>query len=232
MFTRTTAISSTAIAIALFCGPLLSQQKSAPVSAPPVTLEFPVTMQQKVVAGKTPAGTKVTAKLVVATLVNGVVIPRNAIFSGEVTDSVAKSAARPSRLGLRMDSVQWKKGSATVKVYLTAWYYPMRITEAEPLSYGPAAEAGNVRNWNGAGAYPDLGAPASQPFPTSDAAGAGGLAPVNIASNISDHRVPMKSTMSLHKNDGSVAIASAASNLKLDKLTTYVLATGDLLSLK
>jgi len=230
MFTRTAAISFTIIAGAVFCAPLVSQQKSAPVAAPPVTLEFPVTMQQKVVAGRTPTGTKVTAKLVVATLVNGVVIPRNAVFSGEVTDSVAKSAASPSRLGIRMDSVQWKKGSAPLKVYLTAWYYPIRMSEAEPLSYGPTAEIGRVRNGNGAGAVPDLGSPTSQPFPTSDAEGGGALAPVTIASNISDHRVPMKSTMSLRKDDGSVAIASAASNLKLDKLTTYVLATGDLLS--
>jgi len=41
-------------------------------------LEFPVIMRQNVAAGKTPVGTKVQAKLVVATLVDGVVVPQDA----------------------------------------------------------------------------------------------------------------------------------------------------------
>ncbi len=48
-------------------------------------------MRQNVVAGKTPVGTKVEAKLTIATLVKGTVIPEGAVFSGEVVDSVAKS---------------------------------------------------------------------------------------------------------------------------------------------
>src|SRR5271167_996536 len=65
---------------------------AAPNSAPNPTpgLEFPVFMRQKVVAGTTPVGTKVEAKLAVATLVNGTVVPQDALFSGEVTESVAK----------------------------------------------------------------------------------------------------------------------------------------------
>jgi hypothetical protein len=39
----------------------------------------------------------------------------------------------------------------------------------------------------------------------------------------------MKNVDSVRKDDGSLAIVSAHSNLKLDKLTTYVLAADDVL---
>src|ERR1700722_11206799 len=74
---------------------LFGQQQPAP-SAPSGVREFPVTLEQSVVAGKTPVGTKIQAKLEVATLVDGTVIPRNAIFSGEVLESVAKTRTDPS----------------------------------------------------------------------------------------------------------------------------------------
>ncbi len=53
-------------------------------------------MKQDVTAGKTPVGTKVQAKLQVATLVDGTVLPKNTVFSGEVTESVAKSESTSS----------------------------------------------------------------------------------------------------------------------------------------
>ena len=81
-------------------------------------------MRQNVAAGTTPVGTKVQANLVIATMVDSVVIPRDALLSGEVTESVAKSKTDPSRLAIRMDSAQWKNGSSPIKIYLTAWYYP------------------------------------------------------------------------------------------------------------
>jgi hypothetical protein len=105
--------------------------------------EFPVIMRQNVTAGRTAVGSKVQAKLAVATLVDGVVVPRDAILSGEVTESVAKSATDPSRLAIRVDSAQWKKGSAPIvlslgsKVYLTAWYYPVAAVTSQDLSYEP-----------------------------------------------------------------------------------------------
>ena len=76
-------------------------------------------------AGKTPVGAKIKARLAVATLIDGKVIPRSAVFSGEVIDSAAKTADA-SRLAIRMDSVVWKKGSASLTAYLTAWYYPLK----------------------------------------------------------------------------------------------------------
>jgi hypothetical protein len=41
----------------------------------------------------------------------------------------------------------------------------------------------------------------------------------------------MKNLESTRDSDGAVALTSKRSNIKLDKLTTYVLATSDLLSL-
>ena len=119
MFTRTTVVALLVLS-AFGSAILLGQQH--PASGPSGVREFPVILEQSVVAGKTPVGTKIQAKLEVATFVDGTVIPRSAIFSGEVLESVAKTKTAPSRLAIRMDSVQWKNGSASLKVYSTAWY--------------------------------------------------------------------------------------------------------------
>jgi len=58
------------------------------VTAPVIGVqEFPVVFQSSVTAGKTPVGTKIQAKLSIATLLNGTVVPRNAGFSGEIVVS-------------------------------------------------------------------------------------------------------------------------------------------------
>jgi hypothetical protein len=115
MFAR--CLGLPALAVLLCFAVLASQQGPATPTLPlpssssltPVSVkEFPVNMKQEVTAGKTPAGTRVQAKLQVATLVDGTVFPRNTVFSGEVTESVAKSESNPSRVAIRMDSAQWK----------------------------------------------------------------------------------------------------------------------------
>jgi len=204
----------------------------------PSAIEFPVVMRQNIVAGKTPVGTKVQAKLVVATLVNGVVVPRDAILSGEVIESVKKSASDPSRLAIRMDSADWKKVtapiSAPIKVYLTAWYYPESAVANQDLSYQPQDEANSPRkNWNGMGTYPDPHNPVSQQkFPNSVNDKDAGPAAATPASSISKHRVLMKNVQSVRDADGTVALIDARSDLKLDKVTTYVMASGDLIPAK
>ncbi len=105
MSTRTTAVSSLILCV-FSSTTILSQQKPA-ASAPPGVQEFPVVMQQNIAAGKTPVGTKIQAKLEVATFIDGTVVPRNAVFTGEVVESAAKTAADPSRLAIRIDSVLW-----------------------------------------------------------------------------------------------------------------------------
>src|SRR6267142_2286975 len=148
-FIKTRAVGRVVLTVVLGCAALFGQQtfgQQMPGQPTPAAsgsseaLEFPVIMRQNVVAGTTPVGTKVQAKLAVATLVDGVVVPRDAVLSGEVTESVAKSATDPSRLAIRMDSAQWKKGSAPIvlplasKVYLTAWYYPVAAMTSQDLS--------------------------------------------------------------------------------------------------
>lgn len=125
MFSRTTLARFSMVCV-LGSVPLLAQQTTA-VPGSSVAREFPVLLQQNVIAGRTAVGTKVQAKLTVATLVDGIVIPKNAVFYGEVAQSAAKSKTLPSLLAIRMDSVQWKNGSQPLKVYLTAWYYPTKV---------------------------------------------------------------------------------------------------------
>jgi hypothetical protein len=102
-----------------------------------------------VAAGKTPVGAKIKARLAVATLIDGKVIPRSAVFSGEVIDSAAKTATDPSRLAIRMDSVVWKKGSASLTAYLTAWYYPLEDRAGRVCNMGqrnPRTGPGTARD--------------------------------------------------------------------------------------
>ena len=170
-FIKTRAVGRVLLTVVLGCAALLGQQTfSQPTPGQPTpaasgssgALEFPVIMRQNVVAGTTPVGTKVQAKLAVATLVDGVVVPRDAVLSGEVTESVAKSATDPSRLGIRMDSAQWKKGSAPIvlslasKLYLTAWYYPVAEMRAPDLSdESPDGTPQSWRRRNRAPTFPD-----------------------------------------------------------------------------
>ena len=214
------------VGIIIVWSTLLGGQEKPAAPSAPLLVEFPVTMKQKVEAGKTPVGTKVQAELVIPTLVNGKTVPRDAVLSGVVTESVAKTATDPSRLGIRMDSIQWKKGSETIKAYLTAWFYPIRSGPGPDLAQGPTEDP--VKTWNGMGAYPSSAG--LQRFPDTSAIDPERSPSDTPATAISKHRVPMKDVNSFRNDDGSIAITSKRSNLKLDKFTTYVIATGNLLS--
>jgi hypothetical protein len=227
MWAQTTAVTTLVLCVS-YSATLLGQEKPAG-SAPSGIQEFPVILQQSVAAGKTPVGTKIQAKLGTATLVDGTVIPRNAVFSGEVIESAAKTKTNPSRLAIRMDSVQWKTGSAPVKVYSTAWYYPTRNEEGQDLQYGPQQPAN--RTWNGQGQYPDPNSKVYKPFPGSDP-NQGTSVPDTPSATTSNHRVLMKDVETASGNDGTITLVSKRTNIKLDKLTTYVLASSDLVSAK
>jgi hypothetical protein len=215
---------------------LFGQQSPAPapsaaspspsITVPAGALEFPIIFEQNVVAGKTAVGTPVQAKLVVATLMNGVVIPKNAVFSGVVTDSAEKSKTDPSRLAIRMDSAQWKGGSIPIKVCLTPWFYPSVEEGGQNLQYGPTKS--DKDTWNGQGQYPSGNSKIYQPFPgrDTDQGSAVPNTPTPVALN---HRVAMKNVEVSLDSDGVIILASKHSNLKLDKFTTYVLANGELL---
>jgi hypothetical protein len=223
MLTHRTALSTLVLGAICSCS-LLGQQKPANPT-PSAGQEFPVTLQQTVIAGKTAVGSKIQAKLGVATLVDGTVIPRNALFSGEVVESVGKTKTDPSRLALRMDSVQWKDGSASVKIYLTAWYYPSRDEMGQDLQYGPQQPAN--RTWNGEGQYPDPNSKVYKPFPGSDSDKHSSV-PDTPNATLSSHPVLMKNVETATGTDGTLTVISQRANLKLDKLTTYVFARSDM----
>jgi len=222
------------LAALLMLGLVALAGQSFPQSSPSSTAtEFPVVMKQNIAAGKTLVGTRVQAKLVTATLVKGVVVPRDALLTGEVIESVKKSGANPSRLSIRMDSAEWKKGSAPIKVYLTAWYYPEAAATNPDLSYQPPDAANSKRNWNGMGTYPDPNNKISQQrFPSGDSDKDAGPGAASPASSGSQHRILIKDVQSVRNGDGSVVLIDQHSDLKLDKLTTYVLASDDLAAAK
>jgi hypothetical protein len=228
MFREARDLRHAALALVLYSVALPAQQKPASASNSGAR-EFPVTMRQKLTAGTTLVGTKVQAKLTIATLVDGAVVPRDAILEGAVTQSVAKSASNPSRLAVRMDSVKWKKRSLPIKVYLTAWYYPSEALTTQNLSYQPPDAARSPKNWNGAGPYPDPNSPVAQPFPGRETDREQDPAPwASPASNISKHRVLMADVESVRSSGGDVTLISKRSNIKIDKLTTYVMAADGL----
>lgn len=201
---------------------MLAQQSPAPAAAP--AREFPVVLQQNIVAGKTPVGTKIKAKLMIATLENGTVIPKNTVFSGEVLESAEKTATSPSRLTIRMDSAAWKDGTASLKAYLTAWYYPPVEQSGQDLQYGPTQSAKGT--WNGAGEYPGPNTHVYRPFPTGDSDPKSSI-PDTPNSVPGSHRVPLKDVDSEGASDGTVTLVSKHRTIKLDHFTTYVLVTGD-----
>lgn len=235
MFAGKSAVVAVGLLVTLLGATALLAQSgpAGPVSA--AALEFPVLMRQKVEAGKTPAGTKIQARLTVATLVNGVVIPEGAWLSGEVIESAAKSATEPSRLAIRLNSADWKTGAAPValaftsKVFLTAWYYPLAplTTRDFPHAVLDASHNGTQRP-GGAARYPDPNTTDSPPYSRGNTDDAKNPAPTAPSASVSQHRVLMKNVESTGSSGGAVTLTSTRSNIKLDKSTTYVFAAGDL----
>jgi hypothetical protein len=215
---------------------LAAQSTHAAPPAPPAVpgLEFPVQMRQKVEAGKTPVGTKIEAKLIVATLVNGVVIPQDAILSGEVIESASKTAGDPSRLTICLESAEWKNGSTPAslalpsKIYLTSWYYPFVIPPKQDFLGGlPDATHGTSQRLGGA-RYPNPSTKDAPPYSSGNTDTDKNPTPgESSTTSATPHRERMKSVQSIQKS-GVVALVSAQSTIKLDKSTTYVFAPEDL----
>jgi hypothetical protein len=241
MLTRSVLTLPRLIGFALLCTTFVAQQAIpqqtsasgspspdlAIVPTPAKALEFPMNLQENIVAGKTAVGTAVQGKLVTATLLNGTVVPKNAVFSGVVTESVEKTKTEPSRLAIRMDTVQWKGQTTQVSVYLSPWYYPsVQEAGAQDLQYGPTQSA--KATWNGQGQYPSQNSKIYEPFPGRDS-GQGSAVPDTPTPVTSNRRVAMKNVESSVNSSGAVTIFSKHSNLKLDRVTTYVFANSDLL---
>src|SRR5258708_9141325 len=116
------------------------------------------------------------------------------------------------------------------KVFLTAWYYPVAETRAQDLSdESPDDVPQSWKHRNRPPTFPDPNAPASQPFPGRGTGTDPGSSPPSPMSNISKHRGLMQNVESTRSSDGTITLTSRSFTIKIDKLTTYVLATGDLL---
>jgi hypothetical protein len=209
------------------CVPLLAQDSKPDLNATP-SLEFPASLQAKVVAGSTPVGAEVRAKLAMATLLDGVVIPQDALISGHVEQSVAKTSDAPAILKIRFDSARWKKGSAPLNLYLAGCYYPI---EFRGLGDNPSGIHGEVGVTMG-GARPDTfprtngGMPNSGGMTTMDASRPDTYPdprPQVGVSEVSKHWVRLEKVDTVVAADGSLQITSNERNLKLDKGTIYLL---------
>jgi hypothetical protein len=71
-----------------------------------------------------------------------------------------------------------------------------------------------------------------KPFPGGDSKSSSDAVPNTISAVTMRRRIPMKNVMSGKHDDGTVVIASEHSDIKLDKLTTYVFAADELRSAK
>jgi hypothetical protein len=214
---RPTLLAAILLPMVLAAGPSAGQSLSASRAR---SVEFPAILRQNVMAGKTPVGTGVQAKITVATLLNGIVIPRDAVLSGQVTESAARSSTEPSRLAIRMDSVRWKNGTAEIKAYLTEWFYPVQLPTGDTSSDDPFDPGRRTHN-------PIYSGSPTPPFPAPARDKEIGAPPVAPDSRKSSYRVALKNVQSAYDREGAVVLMSPQSNIKLDKHTTYVFAAGD-----
>jgi hypothetical protein len=110
---------------------------------------------------------------------------------------------------------------ARAKLYLTAWYYPLAPLAYRDVPSGlpdadqhPRLSSGEP----GISSGQKISVPASPSLPGTDTD--------NFPAP--EHRVLMKNVESSRNSEGAVTLTSKHSNIKLDKTTTYVLATGNL----
>jgi hypothetical protein len=218
MFSTKSFVPVAAI-IAFYCTAAIGQQKSTAASSRGLR-EFPVVLQQSVEAGKTPVGTKVQGKLAIATLFHGIVIPRDAVVSGVIFESVAKSANAPSRLGIRMESAKWKNQSTCMmKAYLMPLYYPMTAQSMQgPPNASPDLDSRSLNGPNQSGSSPM----SSPSFSGGNSEALQGTIP--DIPTISSRPVSMKNVVMEPKDEGGIELVSEHANIKLNKMTTYILA--------
>lgn len=213
--------------IHVFVGVLaVAQQPKTNSGAHPVQ-EFPVVLQENVIAGKTPVGTPVHTKLMLATLVNGVVVPQDAVLSGRVEESTPKTGPGPCRLKIHLDMAQWKGGSVPLNAFLTNIYYANRLIETPPNEALPDTSAssdlmlvhGGLQHQNSTDVESRRAAWSRQSAgsPPSDQAH-----PAESSRwEASVYRKPMRNVVLSRETNGSTAIVSPRDTIKLDKNTAY-----------
>lgn len=220
------AIIFRSLPVVLVSGGFLLAQPAPPSPATQNRVELPVVLQQKIIAGTTAAGTEVRAKLEMATLVNGVVVPKGATLKGRVEESSKKSATSPSRLKIKFETASWKTGTVALSAYFTGCYYPLNV-EARPDSDMVSEGGFHGSVGIGAGGFSRPGSP-----PSDNDRGPAGMPPLDSRLSlpvpppgVSSHWVRMDKVDVAKQEDGSLAVTSSKKDLKLDKSTTYLLET-------
>jgi hypothetical protein len=194
--------------------------QQTPASSAPVLREFAVILQQNVETGKTAVGAKVEAKLAAATQFAGTIIPKNAVLSIVVAESVAKSAKDKARLEIRMDTATWNGGWSPLKAYLMPLYYPLASQAGQSLPNGSAASGGDEADQR-----TNSQSPMQRQFPSNNSEAAQEATP--DIPTISSRPVRMKNVELAPAGDGGIALVSEHTNLKLYKQTTYVFAADE-----
>jgi hypothetical protein len=95
--------------------------------------EFPLRLKSKIIAGKTAVGSPVEGTLVMATLVNGVVVPEGAVFSGAVEESIEHKDKTASRLRVHITEARWKEHALHVSLYASGHIYPPYKQKTDPM---------------------------------------------------------------------------------------------------
>jgi hypothetical protein len=162
-----------------------------------------------------------------ATLMDGVVIPQNAVISGHVEQSVAKTKDIPSLLKIRFDLARWKKGSAPVNLYLAGCYYPIDFRSPSDSASGMHGEIGVMMGSAPPDGLPrgNSGMPTAE-MPSLDASRQDTYPdprPGVTLSEVSKHWVRMEKVETVAAPDGGLQVTSSDRNLKLDKGTVYLL---------
>ena len=120
-------------------------------------------------------------------------------------ESVADTSTEPSRLATCMDSVQWRDGSAAVKIYLTAWIYPTTVATGQDLPIRTAAVSGRDLERRRRVSRSEF--TVVKPFPGGDSKDSDAVP--NTTSAVTLRRpVPMKGVLSGKHDDGAAVIAS------------------------
>jgi len=214
MFNRSSAAQ--AAILGFWFAAFFAQEAAASSPEQPPLHEFALTLQQSVESGKTKIGTKVQAKLAIATKFDGTVIPRNAVFSGVVIESAAKSAKEPGKLAIRMDTAEWKHGSSSIRAYLLPLYYPT-TTQAIQNFADASQESGPTSN--GAQGSDSESPMSHESFPSNESQAA-----IPEIPTTSSRPVQIRNVTLALADEGGAALVSEHSNIKLFKLTTYVFA--------
>ena len=191
--------------------------------------EFPAVLLQSVEAGKTAPGTSVSARLMMGTLFNGVVIPEGALLSGVVEESVARSGNAPARLRVHLTQAEWKERTMALNLYLSDQYYPKKYQSSSENQHFDASntDAQGIKLETHAvysGGKPERETLIRNVDPASSLKSADSLVKAQDPATVTagrPGRMKMAAATAVSDDTGALSLVSEARKLKLDRDTCY-----------